>query len=437
MSLMREGLGPEFQQKTKTPLEGVKIVRDGDVVYLGACTSGAYELGRALGMREGELQGVTLACSLMLQPMSIMRSGAFKINTFFMGPQERAGLLRGATDYTSLHLSEMERWCYETAKPDVAFLEVSLPDEKGYMSFGATGVALHHYIKESAERIVLQINQHVPYVYGEKNLIHISEADAVVWKDEPLVENPELEIDDRISAISNFLVEQIPDGACIQLGLGGVSNAVGYGLQGKNDLGAHSELMTDSIMKLMKSGVINNRRKNYMVGKTVASFTFGSRELYEFIHKNEDMYYMPFPMVNDPRNIAKNDNMISINTALSIDLLGQVCADNISGRQYSATGGQVDFIRGAQMSRGGKSFIAMESTVKGKEAGVHSRIVSRLPLGSVVTTPRSDVEHVVTEYGCVNLKPLTMRDRVRAMISLAHPDFRERLKEEAIAGDLL
>ena len=181
-------------------------------------------------------------------------------------------------------------------------------------------------------------------------------------------------------------------------------------------------------MELMKLGVLNNSRKSYMKGKTVSAFTFGSKVLYDFVDHNEDMYFMPFPVVNDPVNIAKNDNMISINTALAIDIFGQVNADNIAGRQHSATGGQVDFVRGAQMSKGGKSFIAVTSTYKN---GTASRIVSQFPMGTCVTTPRSDVQSVVTEFGCVNLKTLSMKERVRAMISLAHPDFRPQLTEDA------
>lgn len=305
------------------------------------------------------------------------------------------------------------------------------------MSYGASGVALHCYIKEKAKKILVQVNPNVPYVFGEYNRIHISEVDAIVEQEGPLPENSELPVDQTINAISDFLLEQIPDGACIQLGLGGVANAVGYGLKKKNDLGAHTELMSDSMMELMKLGVLNNSCKSFIPGKTVSAFTFGSRELYDFVHLNPQMYYLPFPIVNDPVNIAKNDNMISINTALSADIFGQINADNIAGRQHSATGGQVDFVRGAQMSKGGKSFIAMTSTYTDKRGKLVSRIVSQFPMGTCVTTPRSDVQYVVTEYGCVNLKTLTMKDRIRAMISLAHPAFREALTEEAKSAGFL
>lgn len=427
----------EYEEKCTTPQEAVKIIESGDSVYIGTCTSTAYALCHALGERADELENITVCSSVIVRPLVVMNHPNFTVNTYFMGPMERKAYSRQSADFTSVHLSQVDIWCREIAHPDVAFIEVSPPDENGYMSYGATGVSLHSYIKESATSIVLQVNKHAPYVYGQENLIHISEADLVVEADEPLVENPNLPVDETIHQISRFLLDQIPDGACIQLGLGGVSNAVGFGLKEKNDLGAHTELMTDSMMELMKLGVLNNRCKQFMPGKTVAGFTFGSEELYRFIDRNPDMYYMPFPCVNDPRLIAQNDKMISINTALSIDVFGQVNADNLAGHQYSATGGQLDFVRGAQMSKGGKSFIAMQSTLTNKKGELASRIVLQFPVGTAVTTPRSDVQYVVTEYGCVNLKPLPMKQRILAMISLAHPNFREQLTADAKAAGLL
>lgn len=428
---MTEQLETLLREKTITLAQAAAMVQDGDRVFAGVCTSMANALCDALADRAGELKHLEVCGAMLPGEFPLLDNPDFTVNTYFMGAKERECYQAGRADFTSVHLSQVDRWCLETAPADVAFLEVSLPDEEGYMSFGASGVALHTYIQRSAKRIVLQINTNAPYVFGEHNLIHISQADAVVWADRPLAENPGIPVDETIQTISKHIIEQIPDGACIQLGLGGVANAVGYGLKDRNDLGAHSELMTDSIMELMKLGVINNSRKTWHPGKTVASFTFGSEELYRFIDHNSQMYYMPFTHVNDPVNIARNDNMISVNTALSIDLFGQVNADNFAGRQYSATGGQVDFVRGAQMSRGGKSFIAVTSTVQSRKGGRSSRIVSRFPAGTVVTTPRSDVQYVVTEYGCVDLKPLCMRDRTRALISLAHPDFRPQLTDEA------
>lgn len=424
---------PAFQAKLVSPEEAVKIVNSGDIVYVGCNTSTANVLCNALGNRKDELENVTIATgigTLAAETLQILDPRNFRISTVFMGSWERKNSKYVPVDYTSVHLSQAYIWCKETAPADVAFFDVSLPDENGYMSFGPSGCAINTHVKEAAKKIILQINRHTPYVFGENNLIHFSEADLITEGDFELATLPSPPNDDITQKISEYLLEQISDGACIQLGIGGLSNAVGKGLVNKNDLGVHSELMNDSIMELMKLGVANNSRKNFMPGKTVSAFAFGSKELYQYIDRNPDVYFMPFKTVNDPVTIAKNDNVISINTALTIDIMGQVCSDTIAGRQYSATGGQLDFVRGAQMSKGGKSFIAVTSTAQTKNGRV-SRIVSRLPAGSAVTTLRSDLQYVVTEYGCVNLKPLTMRERVHAMISLAHPDERPQLTEDA------
>lgn len=431
----------DFDDRCMSAEDAVKLVNSGDTVYIGTCSSMAYALCDALHQRRHELENITVACSQIIRSMPLLDAPdtcVTKINTYFMGVQERnaRSKQRQTVLYSSVHLSQVDIWCRATA-PDVSFFEVSCPDENGYMSFGATGVALHAYLKESSRKIILQINRNVPFAYGEQNTIHFSEADAIVFADGELYGVEELGFGSDIAAISDFILEQIPDGACIQLGIGGVANAVGHGLKAKNDLGIHTEMMSTSMMELMKAGVVTNKYKNYYPGKSVSAFTFGTPELYRFIDHNPDMYYLPFPIVNDPVNIAKNDNMISINTAISLDLFGQVNADNIAGRQHSGTGGQVDFVRGAQMSKGGKSFIAIPSTVENSKLGRQSRIVFRFPEGTAVTTPRSDVQFVVTEYGCVNLKPLTMPDRIRAMISLAHPNFRDELTQDAKAAGLL
>ena len=416
-----------LEAKTKTAAEAVRLIKDGDRIYIGTCSSVAYGLLDALWDRREELKGVVLAGGLLINPAEAICDGYFELVTYFIGPAERKRMKHPGMDFTSVHLSQTDLWSRETARPNVAFFEVSPPDEEGYMSLSAGGVGVGTHILEAAGTVILQINKRAPYVYGEGNKIHVSEADAIVHSDYELPGAPEAPHDEDIAKIADFLLEQIPDGACIQLGIGGIANAVGYRLRDKNDLGAHTEIMTDSIMELMKLGVLNNSRKNYLPGKAATGVAFGSGSLYDFLDHNEDVYFMPFSVLNDPVNISRNDNMISINSAVSIDLFGQVSSETIAGRQYSGTGGQLDYVKGAQMSSGGKSFIAVQSTT---EKNV-SRIVSAFPAGTIVTTPRSEAQYVVTEYGCVNLKPLCMRDRVRAMISLAHPDFRPMLTEEA------
>lgn len=423
----------EFESKLTTPKEAVQLIKDGDTVYAGTCTSVAYSLCDALGERADELNDVRLTCSQILYPVRIMsgKDKAFKIYSYFVGAQERTARANGGfIDFTSVHLSQSPVFCRETAPANVALFEVSEPDSEGYMSYGASGVALHSYVKETANIILVEVNPNVPYVFGIDNKIHVSEVTAIVKGNRPIFEKENMDFDDTIKRISDYVLDQIPDGACIQLGIGGVANAVGFGLKKKNDLSAHTELVTDSVMELMMEGNITNEKKGFLPGKTTAAFSLGTRKLYEYMDHNEKFCYMPFHIINDPVNIAKNDNMISINTAMSVDIFGQVCADNIAGRQYSGTGGQLDFVKGAQMSKGGKSFIAIASTFSDRNGKRHSRIVSRLPFGAAVTTPRSEVQYIVTEYGCINLKPLTMRQRADAMINLAHPDYRQKLRSE-------
>ena len=422
-----------LKEKTVTADEAVKCIKDGDIVYIGTCTSTPYELSRALGRRSDELNDVTVTCSNLGKSLDILAMPEkFHGISYFMGPMERRSLKLGALEFTSVHLSQIDIWVRETCPPDVAFLEVSLPGEDGYVSFGATGVALNKYILEKAKTVIIQINRHAPYVFGEDNKMHLSQADMIVNFDEEIFEVQNLEPDDKVLSISEFILDEIPDGACLQIGIGGIGNAVGFGLKKKNDLSVHSELMTDSLMELMKNGNVTNAHKGFIPGKSTVSFTLGTKDLYEFVDHNEDMYYMPFTVINDIRNIASNDNFISVNGAITIDLLGQVVADNINGDQFSGTGGQVDFVRGAQLSKGGKSFLAATSYNENRKTGTRiSRIVPTLTPGTAVTTARSEVQYVVTEYGCVNLKPLLRKDRAKALISLAHPDFRDELTEAA------
>lgn len=430
---MRYSIKEEFQRKIVSAEEAVQCVKSGQTVYIGTCTSTAYELARALGQRADELSDITIGCSNILKPLEIFeRPDTFHCISYFMGPTERRAMKDGNVDFTSLHLSRIDVFCKQTCPPDVAFIEVSLPDEDGNMSFGAAGVALHQFIVDEATTVILQINKYVPYVFGEHNRINISECDIAIRYDEELGQIPELPLTPEVDAITDYIVDEIPDGACLQLGIGAIGNAVGYKLLHKNDLGIHTELMTDSLADLIKNGNVTNKMKGFMPGKSLAAFTLGTSELYRFLDHNENMYYMPFTVVNDSTLIAANENMISVNSAIVIDLLGQVDAENIAGRQYSGVGGQLDFVRGAQMAKGGKSFICATSTNTNKKTGKkNSRIVSTLPRGTAITTPRSDVQYVATEYGCVNLKPLTMRERAHALISLAHPDFRPQLIEDA------
>ena len=427
------------KSKTVPAAEAVKLVRSNDTIFIGMTSNQTVDLCEALYARREELENVTLLSSMLLRSTSVYAgkdaAKSFNMLTPFIGPVEKMALKNGlSSDFTSCHLSQLDYWFRETGKPTVAFLAVSMPDEAGNVSFGPSGYAVYPTLLEFVDRIVLEIVPDMPYVHGSMTF-NIGQADAVIISTSsvPIVPNPPA--DEMSLTIAGNILDLIPDGATIQLGLGGLSSAIGKGLKSKNDLGIFSEFFTQPMVDLIKSGNVTNKKKGFMDGKTVYGFSFGDRELYDMLDHNEDFYSAPFTFVNDARNISKNKNMISINTAMSINLYGEAASEAVGYSQYSAVGGQVDFVRGAQWSEGGKSIIAIESTYEDK-TGRHSKIVLNFAKGTPVTTPRSDIQYVATEYGCIDLKALRMRDRVRAMISLAHPDFRDELTEQAKAAGI-
>ena len=286
-------------------------------------------------------------------------------------------------------------------------------------------------------RLIAQVSRHIPRINGTSHRVHVSRMDAIVEADDLMTvmesTRPVTAVEERIA---QHILEHIHDGACIQLGIGGIANAVGYGLRGMRHLGIHSEVLTDSIVELVKSGVVDNSRKGFWPRVSAIGFVLGSQMQNEFIADNSAFRFGRFDEIVNIANIAANEQMISINAAIAVDLTGQVCAESIGHRQYSGTGGQLDFVRGASLSKGGCSFIALPSTVETK-AGRSSRIVFEFAPGSVITTPRTDVQYVVTEYGCVKLMFCDVCERVRRMISIAHPDYREELTYQARRAGLL
>lgn len=424
----------EYQQKLRTVEQAAGMVRSGDSVLIGFVSSVSCTLANALWDRREHLEDVRILSSNCLMPIPLFADPSpnpFSVCSPFLGPWERVAEKNGRPlQFTSFHLSEVDLWVREIARPTVAYFAVSPPDDEGYMSYGPTGCCVNEYAKETADRIIVHVNRKVPYVTGRQCRIHVSEVDAVVEADEDLPELPEEQVDETTRQISGHIMELIPDGATIQLGIGKLSTAIGYGLRERNDLGIHSELLCEPMLHLIRNGNVTNEHKGFMDGKSVFSFAMGSRELYRFMDHNEELYGAPFPWVNDPRIIARNRRMISINSAMAIDLYGQVAADSMGWTQHSAVGGQVDFVKGAQWSEEGKSVIATASSFM-KQGRRQSKIVLNFPTGTAVTTSRSDVQYIATEYGCVNLKALNMADRVKAMIGLAHPEFRAQLTDEA------
>lgn len=434
----------EYDEKLTTCEAAVKCVKSGDRVYAGTASSIAYGLLDALWDRKDELENVEIQSSQAFEPCKVYEereNNPFSINTYFVGVNERKMYRYGnPVRYTSFHLSQAPIWASQNAKPNVCFFEVSTPDEEGYMSFGPSGVSCGEVLKETAKAaggiIVAEVNPKVPFVLGESNKIHVSEADIIVEYERQIMPYETPESDDVAKQISDLIIAEVPDGATIQLGLGTISTAIGYGLMTKNDLGIHTELFNQPMIDLIENGNVTNKYKGFMDGLNVYSFSLGTAKLYDFLDKNPSMYCAPFAFVNDPRIVARNKNFVSINSTMAIDIYGQCASECMAWNQQSGTGGQLDFVRGAQWSEGGKSFIATTSSFikNGKRV---SKIVSAFAPGSVVTTPRSDVQYVATEYGCVNLKPLSMGDRARALIDLAHPDFRDELRDEAKAHGLL
>jgi 4-hydroxybutyrate CoA-transferase len=430
-----------YKDKAITAQEAVQGIRSGDHIFIGSCSSTPQALIDALCERREELTDVRLCGGLVIRNQPFHNEGFqdhIQSLTNFLGSHERAARANGYVDFSTTHLSEHETWTRDVARSRVAFFEVSPPDRWGYMSYGASGVSLNHCAKQLAKSIIVQVNKRVPYVYGQDNLIHVDEVDHIVESTQKLPTLEHVDPTETERKVASHIIAQIPDGATIQLGIGGIANAIGYGLEGKNDIGIHSEMMTESMLYLIQKGVVTGKRKTFMPGKVVMAFSMGSHDLYDYLHENPMIHAAPYAFVNDINNIAQNDGMISINAALMADLTGQVFSEAIGYNQYSCTGGQVDFVRGAQRAKNGKSFIALTSTfTNGKTGEKGSRIVLAPPPGTAVTTSRADLQYIATEYGCVNMKTMPMRQRVAAMIGLAHPDFRDELTEDAKRYGLL
>lgn len=309
---------------------------------------------------------------------------------------------------------------------DAACLAVSPMDSHGYFSLATTGSYSEALLSKS-KRIFVEVNEKQPRCLCGTQ-IHVSQVDAIVENTLDLPVLPPVVIDDVSRTIGNLIAEQIPDGACIQLGIGAIPDATGMALKTKHDLGIHTEMFTDSMVELLECGAVNNSKKQIHRGKTVTTFAFGSQRIYDYINDNPCFEILPVDYVNDPNVICQNDNMISINAALEVDLFGQVCAESVGTKHLSGSGGQVDYVRGACQSKGGKSFIAFSSTAKG---GTISKIKSILTPGAIVTTSKNDVDYIVTEYGIAHLRGETLSSRARQLISIAHPDFRDELTFEA------
>ena len=413
--------------------EAVKLIHSGDHVYIQGSTSVPETLVEAMARRGHELRDVTL-----YQAFAITRGEApycrpelkesFLVDSFFVSNSVRRWINEGYGTMTPRFLGEVPALFRDGTCPvDVALINCSLPDKDGYVSFGVSADLATSAV-ECAKTVIAQINPHMPFSYGDP-VIHVSRLAAAVEVDDPLVEVPTAEPTPEEIKIGSYIAEHIPDGATLQIGVGGIPNAVIRALEGHKHLGLHTEAMTDGVLPLLEKGIIDNSMKKVFPGKSVASLALGSRRLYDHMDYNSDIIFRDVAWTNDPRIISQNPKVMSINSCLEIDLTGQICADSIGTRIFSSVGGQHDFVYGSSLSEGGVSFLAMLATTRRGE----NKIKPVLTPGAGVVTTRFQTNFVVTEYGAVNLRGRNLAERAKLLISIAAPQFREELDREAAA----
>lgn len=417
-----------YYQEHLTTAEGaVKKIKSGDRVVV------AHACGEPSHLLEAMVANADAYRNVEIVHMVAMGKGEyckpeyadnFRHNAFFVGGSTRDAIAEGRGDFTPSFFFEIPRQFSTTMPVDVAMVMVTPPDENGMCSLGVSVDYTLEAVKQ-AKLVITQVNPQMPWT-GPHSLVSVDELDCIVEYEAPLIELAPPKIGEVEKAIGEHCASLVPDGATLQLGIGAIPDAVLLFLKGKKDLGIHSEMFSDGVVELAEAGVITNAQKTLNPGKFVVAFLMGTRRLYDFVDHNPDVELRPVDYVNNPFIIAQNDNLISINSCVQVDLMGQVASETIGPKQISGVGGQVDFVRGASASKGGVSIMAMPSTVKGKV----SKIVPLLDEGAAVTTSRNDIDYVVTEYGVAALKGRTLRQRARALIEIAHPDFRDGLKAE-------
>ena len=416
-------------EKTVTADEAVSAIKSGDHAVFAHAAGVPQEIGKALVRNKENFEGVEIYHMLCLGEGEYMARGLekhFRHCTNFVGGNSRAAIAENRADFMPAYFFEVPYLFRRGQYPvDVAVIHVTPPDEKGYCSFGVSC----DYTKPAAEQarvVIAEMNESMPRVGGD-NFIHVSQIDYVVRCNNPLPEIPPAKIGEVEKAIGGYCAELIENGSTLQLGIGSIPDAVLISLKEKKDLGIHTEMFSDGVIDLVEQGIINGKHKTLHPGKMTATFLMGSKRLYEFVHENPNVELFPVDYVNNPGVIMQNEKMVCINSCIEVDLMGQVVSECIGMKQFSGVGGQVDYVRGAMLSPGGKSIMAMPATAaKGKV----SRIVSFPAQGAAITTSRNDVDYVVTEYGIAHLKARTLRQRAESLIAIAHPDFREELRKE-------
>ncbi len=430
----------EYEKKLVSPADAVAVVKSGDWVDYGWCNGTVDTLDRALAARTDELKDVKIRGGILVKPLAVFeREDAgehFCWNSWHMSGVERRYVQRGFGYYNPIRYSELPGYYRDSdCPPDVAMLVCAPMDEHGFFNFGPNASHLAA-VCDTAKKVIIEVNENMPRCLGGfENSVHISNVDYVVEGDNPPI--PEMggggEPTDVDRAVAKLIVERIPDGACLQLGIGGMPNTVGAMIAESDlkDLGVHTEMYVDAFVDIAAAGKINGSRKSIDKGRQVYAFGCGTKKMYDYMDNNPELMSAPVNYTNDIRSISVLDNFISINNAVDLDLFGQINAESSGTKHISGAGGQLDFVLGAYLSNGGKSFICCSSTFTDKEGNVHSRIRPTLSNGSIVTDTRANTHYVVTEYGCVNLKGISTWQRAEALISIAHPDFRDELISEA------
>lgn len=417
-----------YKEHLSTPEQAVQQIKSGQrVVVAHACGEPSIILD-ALVANAAQYENVEIIHMVAMGKAAYCQpqyDKNFHHNAFFLGGSTRAAAAEGRVDFTPVYFSEIPSLLREDLRPNVTLLQCSPPDAHGYVSLGVS-VDYTKPAAEASDLVIAQVNQNMPRTLGD-SFLHVTQIGCLVEADTPVIELAPPKIGDVERAIGENVASLVRDGDTLQLGIGAIPDAVLLFLKEKNDLGIHTEMFSDGVVELVEAGVITNKAKTLHRGQSVATFLMGTRRLYDYVNNNPAVAMYPVDYVNDPYVIGQNDNLVSINSCVQVDIMGQVVSTSAGLRQISGVGGQVDFVRGANLSKGGRAIMAMPSTT-GK--GKISKIVPFLDQGSAVTTTRNEVNYVITEYGIAKLKGKSLRQRAEALIRIAHPDFRDKLTAE-------
>ncbi len=418
-----------YKEHTMKPEDAVSVIKDGDRVVFGHAVGEPIIFQRTMAQMAQQFHNVEVAHMVYLGSGDYLQPGMedhFRHNALFVGGPARKAIAENRADYTPAFFSDVPHMFRNGELPvDVFAFTCSPPDERGYVSIGLS-CDYGWQAAKSAKTVIAEVNPNMPRTFGE-SFIHVTDIDGFLLSWEPLPEAKPPRITEEDKKIGKYIADLVHDGDCLQLGIGAVPDAVCSFLGDKKNLGLHSEMFSDGVLPLFEKGVINGSCKQRDVGRACVTFLMGSRKLYDFVNNNPMIQMMPVDVCNNPAIISQNDNVVSINSCVQVDLQGQVCAEAIGLKQISGIGGQMDFVRGANLSKGGRSIIALHSTTKDES---ESKIVTTITTGGPVTTSRCDVNYIVTEYGVAQLRGQTLRERAKRLIAIAHPKFRAELAEE-------